>query len=304
VIDDALRNARHGGARILRAAARLLDQSPAAGDSTSLAQHANRMAQSASKHDMLAHSDEPYYADQYVHWIVEEAHHLLSQPRARILDLGCGQGRLSLRLAGLSSDLEVRGVDLSTNAVNQARQYAAAQNISNVEFIVGDALDFVRAQPDADCDVAVVTELCFYFPRYRELLADLYRILKRGGCLAVSFRSQYFNLLHWVRQREWDDVDRICKDREGLLESSWFSWQTPDDIRQLLAEVGFPDVRIRGIGICSGIEGDPLSHIARPSDLWPEEKSRLRSVETALAEQYAACGRYILALAVRPHDQN
>jgi ubiquinone/menaquinone biosynthesis C-methylase UbiE len=299
MIENAVRGMRHAGARVLRAAARLLDQPPMGGELSDGDRHADRMSHSSSKHDMFAHGDEPYYADQYIHWIAAEAQDRLSKPGANILDVGCGQGRLSLRLAKLAPQSRVGGVDLSASAIEQARRYAEDQNLSNVDFTAGDALDFVRTQENAHCDVAVVTELCFYFPRYRELLFDLHRVVKPGGLLAVSFRSQYFNLLHWVRQRDWDGVDRIRNDREGILESSWFGWHTPDDIRDLLSTIGFSDVRVRGIGVCSGIEGDPLAHIARPSNLWPEEKMRLNAVETSLAEQYAACGRYILALAIR-----
>lgn len=79
----------------------------------------------------------------------------------------------------------------------------------------------------------------------------------------------------------------------------WFSWHTATDIRQLLAENGFAVSRLYGIGIASGIEGDPMSCIAQPSKLSPVGQSQLIDLEMSLAEQYADCGRYILAIARR-----
>jgi len=58
-----------------------------------------------------------------------------------------------------------------------------------------------------------------------------------------------------------------------------------------------------GIGVASGIEGDPLSSVAQPSKLSETESARLMEIETSLAEHYAECGRYILAIAAKtPED--
>lgn len=67
----------------------------------------------------------------------------------------------------------------------------------------------------------------------------------------------------------------------------------------MFGDLGLHLLNLRGIGVCSGIEGDPLAVIARPSQLSASEQERLMEIECAVAEDYAACGRYILATAER-----
>jgi len=78
-----------------------------------------------------------------------------------------------------------------------------------------------------------------------------------------------------------------------------FSWHTSNEIAELLSKIGFRNIICKGIGVCSGIEGDPLVTIARPSLLSEKQQSELFDIETQLATMYADCGRYILATAIK-----
>jgi hypothetical protein len=115
----------------------------------------------------------------------------------------------------------------------------------------------------------------------------------------VAFRSQYYNLLQTIHVRLWNSANIALTEREGHLFNGpiWFTWQTPEDVYKLLADLGLHALKLRGIGVCSGIKGDPLAHIAQPSQFSLKEQERLMKIECAVAEQYAACGRYILATA-------
>ena len=58
---------------------------------------------------------------------------------ARILDLGCGTGEISLRLAELFPTAQVTGVDLEEAHLRRARERCAALGV-RVRFQAGDAL--------------------------------------------------------------------------------------------------------------------------------------------------------------------
>src|SRR5258708_31796979 len=79
-------------------------------------------------YDMVKEPDEPYYGRQYLRFILPELERRYPERRTRILDLGCGQGRLALPLARWSSQGggTVVGVDLTPAAVAKAERYAAA----------------------------------------------------------------------------------------------------------------------------------------------------------------------------------
>jgi hypothetical protein len=66
----------------------------------------------------------------------------------RVLDLGCGRGRILHRLATLYPRSSFVGIDLSGEAIDYARRQAA--RLDNLEFQARDLSDFDRsAEPDA-----------------------------------------------------------------------------------------------------------------------------------------------------------
>lgn len=92
------------------------------------------------------------------------------------------------------------------------------------------------------------------------------------------------------------------EEREGYLwgEPVWYTWQAPEEIRQVHQVLGLRLLGLRGIGVCSGLEEDPHGAIIRPSQLSVEERERLMAIECAAAEAYEASGRYILAIGDKP----
>lgn len=66
-----------------------------------------------------------------------------------VLDLGCGRGRVLLRLAELFPNSRFLGIDLSEEAVATAARTASEKGLTNVRFIARDLSDFdERAEPD------------------------------------------------------------------------------------------------------------------------------------------------------------
>jgi len=69
---------------------------------------------------------------------------------SRVLDVGCGSGRIANRLAELYPSSRFVGMDLSADAIAAACAEAAEKGLRNVEFIQRDLSDFdTTAQPGA-----------------------------------------------------------------------------------------------------------------------------------------------------------
>jgi 2-polyprenyl-3-methyl-5-hydroxy-6-metoxy-1,4-benzoquinol methylase len=293
---------RQFATRAISSTARMMERfasDPAIVDSPSA--HKASVIRSMTNYDMVKHPDESYYSKQYLHWIVLELSNRYPDRNVQIVDLGCGQGRLSVPLAEWCAPGQgsVTGVDITPAAVALARQYAVERSVSNAYVHEEDVLDFARELKDESADVILLIEVSFILPSYRQVLTEAARILRPGGVLFAAFRSQYFNLLHTVRGRSWEGAEMVLAAREGHLFGgpTWLGWQTPDDVDRLLEDAGFFVLKQRAIGACSGVKGDSLEGVARPSQLSAEEQERLMKIECAIAEQYAACGRYILATA-------
>jgi SAM-dependent methyltransferase len=101
---------------------------------------------------------------------------------ARVLDFGCGIGRVAIALAPHAA--EVTGVDVSAAMVGEAR--ARAAGLANVSFdaVDGGPLPF----PDASFDVVLAVDSFPYLVRagvLGEQLAEIARVLRPGGDLLV-----------------------------------------------------------------------------------------------------------------------
>jgi 2-polyprenyl-3-methyl-5-hydroxy-6-metoxy-1,4-benzoquinol methylase len=265
--------------------------------------HDEAVVRLMNEYNMVTHPDESYYADQYLRFILPELARRFPDHRTTILDLGCGQGRLSLPLARWCADGggTVSGVDLTPAAVALASQYARVQNVGNVTFVQGDAVEFVRGAPDSSADAVLFTEVTFFMPSYRQVLEELSRLLKPGGVAFIGFRSQYYYLLQLAWLRNWTNASRCLVERGGNIfgDKMWCGWHTVEDIHSVLAELGLRVCHLYGVGVLSGTHGDARGAIVHPALLSPEDQKRMMEIECAAAEQYAACGRYILAVAER-----
>ncbi len=292
------RQAGYVGARILRRMARVLESTS---DAQTIA-----IERGMSTCDMERSPDERYYTRQYLRWLTPEIERRWPRGDAIALDIGCGKGRLSLPLARILSQGRVFGIDLAQSAVDAARAKAADYGFMNAEFHAGDARSLVSQQRPNAFDVVLMTEVSFFMPRFRDVIAAVHSTLRPGGLFFASFRSQFYNLLHSVRGRDWASARMIDTAREGQWGggSVWFSWQTPEEVRAILLEHHFEVSAVRGIGVCSGIEGDPFAAIAQPSTMSEADQQHLLEIETSLSEQYACCGRYILAIATKPRSEN
>ena len=102
----------------------------------------------------------------------------VSAAGARVLEVGCGPGHLSIRLA--EQGLDVTGLDLDPSMIERARANAIEADATNrPTFVVGDAaaLPF----PDATFDVAVSTFSVHHWTEPATGLAEIGRVLRPGG---------------------------------------------------------------------------------------------------------------------------
>ena len=111
-----------------------------------------------------------------------------------MLDIGCGTGRSTLEAARLASDGSVLGIDLSSQMLACAAERAAAEGVSNVTFVQGDAQ--VHPFEPGAADVAISHYGAMFFGDPVAAFTNIARGLRPGGRLA---------LLAWreLERNEW-----------------------------------------------------------------------------------------------------
>lgn len=111
---------------------------------------------------------------------------------AVILDLGCGTGEITRRLAMRFAQAHVLGIDVLESNLALARSAAATGPGLRVRYAQGDA--FALAQADAHFDLVVCRHMSQAVPDFPLVLGEITRVLKPGGWLHLV--SEDYGMLH------------------------------------------------------------------------------------------------------------
>jgi 2-polyprenyl-3-methyl-5-hydroxy-6-metoxy-1,4-benzoquinol methylase len=98
-----------------------------------------------------------------------------------VLDVGCGSGRIVNQLAQLFPKSRFSGLDLSTEAINAARQESAGKGLRNTEFEPKDLSDFENTAPVESFDFITTFDAIHDQAKPLSVLKGIYRALKPDG---------------------------------------------------------------------------------------------------------------------------
>jgi len=162
------------------------------------------------------------------------AQHIALKPGDRVLDIGCGRGRVAAHIARVSG-AHVTGLNIDPNQIEQARTFTAEQNLSN-SFREWDQNDLPLPFEDGHFDAFYEIQALSMCKDHGKLFKEIFRVLKPGA---------RFSLLDWVSLEAYDpgnpehaDLMRRVKPLIGAIGTP-----TPAGLDAALKDAGFEIVR-------------------------------------------------------------
>ncbi len=219
------------------------------------------------------------------------------RPGERALDIGCGFGDTSRRIAGMvGPEGSVLGVDVADRFIELAREEAEAAGSANVRFAVGD---LQVTEFEERFDYAFSRMGTMFFANPVPAMRNVRRALEPGGRLCmVVWRRKLENA--WMHRAE-RVVERFVQEPEETDEPTCgpgpFSMADADVTSQILLGAGFEEVSLRRCDIPIRIGEDLDEAVAFATAIGPageairlagEEAERIRpEIEAAVREALA-----------------
>ena len=123
-------------------------------------------------------------------------------PGSKVLDAGCGLGRIAVELAAL--DLDVTGVDIIQSELDAARDSAEAEGVELT--LINQDLRTFHAKNQFDCAVNLYTSFgyCDTVEEDMQILRNIADSVKPDGTFIMECTSRETAILYWTPGEEFE----------------------------------------------------------------------------------------------------
>ena len=160
------------------------------------------------------------------------------KPHMTILDIGCGPGSISIDFARRVPQGHVTGIEYVPDPLDEARDLAAREGVSNIDFRVGDIHDLEF--PDDSFDIVHVHQVLQHISDPIQALREMRRVARSDGGIVAARESAQ---LLWYPENEG-----ITKGQELRARVTRARGGSPDPGRLIhvwAEQAGFERARIR-----------------------------------------------------------
>lgn len=198
------------------------------------------------------------------------------RPAARVLDIGCGPGTISIDLARRVSRGSVLGLDREESVIATATVAGIESGVPNVEFAVGDIYNLDAG--DGSFDVVHAHQVLQHLSDPVAALREMRRVCCPGGVVAV--RDSDYQAFTWFPANP--GLDRWLELYRSVARGNDAEPDAGRRLRSWALEVGFSEIRCSASTWCFADAADREWW----GGMWAD-----RVVHSAFAEQALESGR-------------
>lgn len=161
-----------------------------------------------------------------------------TDPLAQIFDAGTGTALIPIELQGRGVKARITASDLAESMLIVARQNVQAAGLeSAVELVLRDCKKL--PDPDGTYDAVISNSIVHHIPEPRDVLSEMWRVLKPGGTLFVRdlMRPDDQYLLDQIVRTYAGDAN---EHQQRMFRESLHAALTVNEVQQLLSELGLP----------------------------------------------------------------
>ena len=143
--------------------------------------------------------DNPLFRNDNAHTIIQ---HLDLGPGMKVLDFGCGPGRLTIPIAQkIGPEGQVTAFDIQEKMLDRNRAKALAANLGNIQYVQGGAGEGKLGS--SAYDRALLVTVLGEIPNKDAVVKEIFEALKRGGILSITevIADPHFQSRSSIRER-------------------------------------------------------------------------------------------------------
>jgi len=169
-------------------------------------------------------------------------------PTGSLIDIGCGTGNLLVEIANKYNALDLTGMDISDEILEQANNFIKERNLEKkIELKIGSTEDIPFS--DNTFDIAVSSLSLHHWVNPQKAFSEIFRIIKKNGSLLIfdfnrNAKKFYYRFLKFVTKRIVPKPLKKINEPIGSLQASY----TKEEVLELISGLTFQNVDIKPYG--------------------------------------------------------
>lgn len=165
-------------------------------------------------------------------------------PKGKLVDLGCGSGNLIVQITKHYPNLDLIGVDISSEILELAKKRAFESNLNEkIKFKIGSVEDLPFS--DNSIDFLISSLSLHHWQEPIKALSEACRVLKQKGILLIfdfrrDARKFFYGLLKFATKVVVPKALKEINEPIGSLQAGY----TPKEIRHLISQTSINNIEI------------------------------------------------------------